>query len=78
MELSKPNPANPSSTRILSKFVNNTDSPMEGISFQVSTLKADIVELSLVVLSCPILAVALLNGVSVQTSLCSALPLRLV
>lgn len=36
MELSKPNPANPSSTRIVSKFVNNTDSPMEGISFQVS------------------------------------------
>ena len=35
MVLSKPDPSNPSSTRILSKFVNLTNSPMDAISFQV-------------------------------------------
>lgn len=35
MELSKLNPSNPSSTKIFSKFVNLTNVPMDGISFQV-------------------------------------------
>jgi hypothetical protein len=35
MDLSKPNPSDPSSTRIVSKFVNQTNAPMDAISFQV-------------------------------------------
>ena len=35
MSLSKPNASTPSNTRIVSKFVNLTNMPMDGISFQV-------------------------------------------
>lgn len=35
MSLSKPNASTPSNTRIISKFVNLTNMPMDGISFQV-------------------------------------------
>jgi AP-1 complex subunit gamma-1 len=39
MELSKPNSSNPSNTKIISKFVNLTNIPMEGISFQAAVPK---------------------------------------
>jgi AP-1 complex subunit gamma-1 len=39
MELSKPNPANPSSTRILCKFTNNTGTPFANFVFQAAVPK---------------------------------------
>mmetsp|Transcript_13629 Transcript_13629/g.22490 ORF Transcript_13629/g.22490 Transcript_13629/m.22490 type:complete len:847 (-) Transcript_13629:130-2670(-) len=39
MELSKPNPANPGSTRILCKFTNNTGTPFANFVFQAAVPK---------------------------------------
>ena len=39
MEVSKPDPANPASSRILSRFSNRTAHPMEALSFQAAVPK---------------------------------------